>query len=503
VVAKSLKSAHGLNYDDFNEFFWSPHCLRFELHHMSLNDMINSPAAPLHPANRALSGSDASAAPTASGLEKNAHTLLATALQDAKKTYREKRSWLHPLFSMSRVFEWHVITFTILATYAFSNVLQWTFAYTLKTGSFVFLEITFFGLIWTALEVWTLFPDVYVSGPSKCGYLLRLTVGLIVLTYQCVYYHWSFVTDTDSSLERIAFFHDVQQTVLAQGGDVQMYWWWQYIWLSLLSCVFYFIESLLCWFPVTIDTLMTWDNNIVQAFLSVCYPLSQLYVGKSMNVRTIETLRYIVFWLTLLAFKLWFGYWYIVSPVAVPSLLLYDAYMNYEQGYAEFVKTAVILFFWWFPHFLVYLIDLSIWYSVWASVVGGFIAILDRQGAVRESPTFRSYFMRAPLALCHNILPQDSELRDEKLSGSVSTADFAGITGSGKMEVLPASPSLTNTKFAGRAKSSANVADIMNVRQTSESGKRCDCSIILSCLICCELVYFVESYPDSQMCSCN
>lgn len=462
VVAKAIKTAHGMTYDDFNEFFWSPHCLEYELHNMNLTDMLLASPAPMS------APATGSATPQS---DKSASNLLASALQRAKKTYREKRSWLHPLFSMSRVFEWHVITFTLLATYAFSNVLQWTYAYTLKTGSFVFLEITFFGLLWTALEVWTLFPDVDVSGPSKCGYLLRLVVGIIVLSYQCVYYHWSYVTtETASSLDELSFFHDVKASLAAQGEeDFQTYWWWQYVWLSLLSCVFYFLESLMCWFPVIVDALMAWDNTIVQAFLSVCYPLSQLYVGKAMNVKTVEVFRYIFFWLTLLAFKLWFGYYYIVSPVAVPSLLLFDDYMNYEQGYGSFVKTAFILFFWWFPHFLVYLIDLSIWYSVWASIVGGFIAILDRQGAVRESPTFRKYFMGAPLALCHNMLPHDSELRDDKIQGSVSTADFSGINTVGKApaDMMPSSPSLVNTKSPSRAKSSANVADF--VRQSSES----------------------------------
>jgi hypothetical protein len=42
--------------------------------------------------------------------------------------------------------------------------------------------------------------------------------------------------------------------------------------------------------------------------------------------------------------------------------------------------------------------------------IGGFIAIVDRQGAVRESPTFRVHFMRAPLAFCQKLMPADSDL---------------------------------------------------------------------------------------------
>ena len=76
---------------------------------------------------------------------------------------------------------------------------------------------------------------------------------------------------------------------------------------------------------------------------------------------------YIWFWLTLITFKLWFGYRYIVSPVVTPALTLYDDYINFEK--LTFLKTGSLVVVWWFPHFMVYLIDMSIWYSVWAGVV--------------------------------------------------------------------------------------------------------------------------------------
>lgn len=154
----------------------------------------------------------------------------------------------------------------------------------------------------------------------------------------------------------------------------------------------YFLESILCWIPSIVSFLMVWKNDIVQAVLNICYPTSQLYIGKKIHVPIGEASHYIFYWLTLIAFKLWFGYKYIVNPVAAPSLELYDDYMNF--GELPFYKTALIMFVWWFPHFLVYCIDLSIWYSCWSSVVGGFIALVERQGAVRDSTSFRAHFMR-------------------------------------------------------------------------------------------------------------
>jgi callose synthase len=137
VIAESLKK-HGDNefkktYDDFNEFFWSPSCMRFKIHD-SAEDAEAGVAMPVGGAE----GDDVH---------------VARGMQAATKTYLEKRSWLHPLLSMHRVFEWHTITFTLLMAWAFSNQLVWTYAFTFQVASFIFWEITFMSLIWTCLEV--------------------------------------------------------------------------------------------------------------------------------------------------------------------------------------------------------------------------------------------------------------------------------------------------------------------------------------------------------------
>ena len=444
VVAESLKG-HGdhrltKTYDDFNEFFWDPQCLLYSVH--SVENSLDSAEQGDHL------------------LLNNKVRLVSSGLKGGSKTYLEKRSWLHPLLSMSRVFEWHVITFTLLTTWAYANLLVWTYAFTLQVGSFIFLEITFLGIIWTALEVWTLFPSVKVSEPSLYGYLVRLLIGVLILTYQTIYYHWSFIPDSSTPLDSVPLFHDFRQQ---NEHQFQMFWWWQYIWLSLLSCSLYLLESLLCWCPGIVTALMTWDNEYVQALLTVCYPMSQLYVGKATNIPQREVLVYIFFWVTLLSFKLWFGYRYITSPVSIPSLLLYDDYVNYYGGpdAISFLTTSTLLFGWWFPHFLVYLIDLSIWYAVWASLFGGFIAIIDRQGAVRESVSFRSHFMRAPIALCQKMLSKDSnaaKVSSKHISTiSLSNVGIANASSSKAKESNNVKKNLI--KNSSRARSSA---DLMN-----------------------------------------
>ena len=147
VIAESLKKS-GDNqfkktYDDFNEFFWSPSCMRFKIH-----DSVEDAEAGVAMPGGGAEGDDVH---------------VARGMQAATKTYLEKRSWLHPLLSMHRVFEWHTITFTLLMAWAFSNQLVWTYAFTFQVASFIFWEITFMSLIWTCLEV------------SKMNYVTSMT----------------------------------------------------------------------------------------------------------------------------------------------------------------------------------------------------------------------------------------------------------------------------------------------------------------------------------------
>jgi callose synthase len=247
----------------------------------------------------------------------------------------------------------------------------------------------------------------------------RLMAGYLVLIYQTVYFHWSFRSDVPSP------------TGEQMKGVECNFWWWQYVWLSLLASSVYFLESFLCWMPSIVSGLLTWNNDIVQALLNICYPTSQLYVAKKIDVPFREASTYIIYWLSLITFKLWFGYRYIVSPVSVPTIELYDDYMNFPN--IPFLKTAILMFVWWFPHFLVYLIDLSIWYSCWSSIVGGFVALVDRQGAVRDSKSFRSHFMRSPMAFCQKIMPITSSVGARSSVGVFpSTASLSGLMAVGR-----------------------------------------------------------------------
>lgn len=177
--------------------------------------------------------------------------------------------------------------------------------------------------------------------------------------------------------------------------------------------------------PSFISSLLCWNNDVVQSVLNICYPFSQLYVGKKIHIDQSKVFVYIFYWLSLIAWKGFFGYNYITNPITVPSIELYDDYMNFLD--VPFLKTVILMFIWWVPHYMVFLIDLSIWYSLWSAFVGGIIALFQRQGAVRDTDTLREHFMRAPLAFCQRIMPSNSAVGVRNALKAASQSDISSI----------------------------------------------------------------------------
>ena len=104
------------NYDDFNEFFWSPACLKY--HYRDETDGNELPD------DQYVRGHE--------GIP------VYRALANAQKTYLEKRSWLHPLLAFHRLSEWHIVAFQILSMLAFSRHLLWDWPYALKSKFLLF-----------------------------------------------------------------------------------------------------------------------------------------------------------------------------------------------------------------------------------------------------------------------------------------------------------------------------------------------------------------------------
>ena len=367
------------NYDDFNEFFWSRNCLRYK-HTTDTGDLVDVESS-------RLSGP----------LPGEYLPSICEALEDAPKTFLEKRSWLRGIIALYRIIEWHLATFYLLAVIAFSRELVWGWVYTLQVASGVFWIFNSLYVTFGILEVWSVYPGIQLTGTAVCGSFFTLSARFLILIYQTFYLMWSFGPATEDS-----------KTYLGIEGDSN-FWWWQYVWLSLLCMVPWFIEASTQLYPAMTTALYTSQNDYIQSFLNILFPLSRLYVGKEVHESFAHTSVYIFFWITLMAWKLFFSYVFEVYSMVLPTLQLTDDYINYPNQ--SFVKMSLLLTMRWLPQFFVYLIDMSIWYAVWQAFAGTAVGFSDNLGDIKTMGDIRENFGRAPENFCKKMLSSDAGSR--------------------------------------------------------------------------------------------
>ena len=362
------------NYDDFNEFFWSRNCLRY--HYSSVNTRENGEAD------------------GGSRLPGEVLPSLVDGLASAPKTFLEKRSWLRGILALSRIVEWHIVTFYVLGVIAFSRELVWGWVYSLQAASAAFWAFNSLHLLWALLEVWASFPGIQLSGTDVCGSVFVLVARYVTLVYQTLYLMWAF---------------SPQKGVYLGVEADSTFWWWQYIWLSLLVMIPYFVEAILQIVPSWATKLYNSQNDFVQSFLNILYPLSRLYVAKDVHESFSHTVVYMFFWLTLLTWKLFFSYIFEVYSMVLPTLELTDDYLNYPNQ--SFAKMVVLLSMRWLPQFIVYIIDMSIWYAAWQAFAGTAVGLSDHLGNIRSMDDIRMNFGQVPEHFCRKLLSPDAGSR--------------------------------------------------------------------------------------------
>lgn len=408
LLFKSMKSKADhmdkRNYDDFNEFFWSRNCLQY--HYSSADPSQNYDSE-----NPYVTTPSSNSPLTRPFPDEIPRIPVAEALRTAPKTFLEKRSWLRGILALNRILEWHMVTFYLLAVIAFSRELVWGWVFSIQVASGVFWLFNLMNLTWDLVEVWSVYPGIQLAPTSICGSVFTLVARMIILVYQTLYLLWTFGPHIGKSNFGIT-------------AD-SSFWWWQYIWLSVLCMIPYVIQCLVQIIPSSVTRLYMNENEYVQSFLNILFPLSRLYVGKEVHESFRRSVIYGMFWLTLITWKLIFSYWFEVSAMVQPTLELTDDYVNLPHQ--SFARMSLLLVFRWFPQFLVYLIDMSIWYAVWQAFAGTAVGFSENLGDVKDMKDIRQNFVRAPEAFCARLLSPDAgSRRGSSASFMVSNSDSRG-----------------------------------------------------------------------------
>ncbi|KAI6697333.1 hypothetical protein NL676_017452 [Syzygium grande] len=133
---------------------------------------------------------------------------------------------------------------------------------------------------------------------------------------------------------------------------------------------------------------------------------SRIFVGRGLREGLVDSVKYSLFWMLVLATKFLFSYFLQIKPMIQPTkqlLKLRDGKYEWHQFFSDSNRFAVGLF--WLPVVLIYLMDLQIWYSIYSSLVGAIVGLLDHLGEIRSLEQVRLRFQFFASAVQFNLMP--------------------------------------------------------------------------------------------------
>ncbi|KAI9908536.1 hypothetical protein PsorP6_004256 [Peronosclerospora sorghi] len=144
------------------------------------------------------------------------------------------------------------------------------------------------------------------------------------------------------------------------------------------------------------------------------------FVGRSMPVAMNAYCRYTCFWIVLYLCKLMFDYQFIVKTLVETTLFVYSAnstdYLKYSHFMLQFTQHNIIyIMFLWIPAWMVFLYDAQIFYSVLSVIYGSFAGFNLRIGELRSFRILRLTFKSIPGVFNRKLVPNIVEEKSQKV----------------------------------------------------------------------------------------
>ncbi|XP_075498077.1 putative callose synthase 8 isoform X2 [Primulina tabacum] len=138
----------------------------------------------------------------------------------------------------------------------------------------------------------------------------------------------------------------------------------------------------------------------------------RLYIGRGMQESQVSLLKYTLFWMLLLLSKFSFSYTFEIKPLISPTRqIMRIGIKNYDwhELFPKVKSNACAIAAIWSPIILVYFMDAQIWYSIYCSVFGGVYGILHHLGEIRTQGMLRSKFDTLASAFNASLIPPQSK----------------------------------------------------------------------------------------------
>ncbi|KAK9090225.1 hypothetical protein Sjap_023402 [Stephania japonica] len=353
------KAAHSAwrNYDDFNEYFWSPSC--FDL---SLPLKEDSPFL-VKPIKRK---------------------------RTAKSNFVEHRTFLHLYRSFHRLWIFLILMFQVLTIVAFhgGTINLNTFKDILSIGpvfaimNFVesFLDVVLtFGAYTTArgMAISRIFIRFFWFGVGSAG----------------VTYLYLKVLDERNNRNSDSFYFRIYVLVLGVYAGLRLF------------------LALLLKFPACHTLSDLFDRWSFFQFFKWIYQ-ERYYVGRGLFERTSDYTRYVLYWLVIFGCKFTFAYFLQIRPLVQPTRIIVRL-PNLQYSWHDFVSknnnNALTIASLWAPVVAIYLMDCHIWHTLLSAIVGGVIGARARLGEIRSIEMVHKRFESFPEAFVKNLVSPETK----------------------------------------------------------------------------------------------
>ncbi|XP_057418669.1 callose synthase 5 [Lotus japonicus] len=388
------------NYDDLNEYFWSPDCFSLGWPMRDDGDFFKSTF---------------NSTPGRKGAQR-------TAGRTGKSNFIETRSFWHIFRSFDRLWTFYFLGLQIMLIIAWKGIsvmeiFQKDVLYSLSS---IFITAAVFRLLQSILDLVLNFPGYHRwRFTDVLRNILKVIVSLFWVIALPLFYVHSFDGAPEFIKKVLSFLHQMK-------GIPPLY---------LLAVAVYLLPNLLAAVLFLFPMLRRWIENsdwhIVRLLLWWSQP--RIYVGRGMHESQFALIKYTLFWVILLAAKFAFSFFVQIKPLVQPTKDIMSIH-HVDFAWHEFFPKAQhnygAVFALWAPVLLVYFMDTQIWYSVFSTVYGGVIGAFDRLGEIRTLSMLRSRFQSLPGAFNTYLVPTDKK---HKKKFSLSKR-FAEISASRRSE---------------------------------------------------------------------
>ena len=387
---KPLGHTNKCNYDDFNEFFWSDECLRYSYY---LGDEENTADSSLNRQDSIVKklGDRVSSVLTEAGFGNGSQSGPPISRMSYRKTYIERRSWLHPIRQFWRVHAFLLCMLHVLFAFAFCDTRTGIIpdAELLQAVSGVVVTHAALGVVRELLGIFTMHGMLHTHPASLISLVLRLVLKVLATAVLGVSYATLVSEHPFESLRGMPATKWVMDALLPN---------------EVFSCaaLVYAVPHLLSLLAQLFPALSSFVRRLtgpLKVAVDIFEPLNRLFVGKDIHVELASKLPYDFFWLSLLTLKFTYSYTVQIQPLVAPTREIWHLDLSSwgpipGLDLGKFANVVVILVR-WLPILLMYMIDTQLWFMLWVAAYGTWHGSKLHIGEVTDLDGVRDVFMLA------------------------------------------------------------------------------------------------------------